>query len=130
MLTTSQWKAALPAVRAFAFVLALGTTIVGASGEPESGQGKPSFAIQPQTYEGMITDTHCGAKHSTAIGETATDCTIICIRAGEHFVLVDGDTTYLLDGDLFVLKRAAGKRVRIIGSLNGKTISVTAVVTT
>jgi hypothetical protein len=78
----------------------------------------------------MITDTHCGAKHSAVIGATATDCTIRCVRAGEQFVLVDGETIYLLDGDLGALKRVAGQRVRIVGTLNGKTISVTAVATT
>ena len=97
---------------------------------PEILQSGPSPAIPSQTYEGVITDTHCGAKHSAAIGATATDCTIRCVRAGEQFVLVDSETIYLLEGDLGALKRVAGQRVRIVGTLNGKTISVTAVATT
>jgi hypothetical protein len=59
----------------------------------------------------------------------AADCTVGCVRGGEQFALVDGDTTYLLEGDLVTLKRVAGQRVRIVGALNGKKISVTAVVT-
>jgi hypothetical protein len=52
------------------------------------------------------------------------------VYAGEQFVLVDGETTYVLDGDVVALKRVAGQRVRIVGTLNGKKISVTSVVNT
>jgi len=76
----------------------------------------------------MITDSYCGAKHSTAIGRAATDCTLICVHGGEQIVLVDGDTTYLLEGDVIALKRLAGQRARIVGTLNGGKISVTSVV--
>jgi hypothetical protein len=102
----------------------------GASTEPESDQARPFSVIQRQTYEGVITDTECGAKHSAAIGGTAGDCTVVCVRRGWQFVLVDGDTSYLLEGDPVVLKQVAGRRVRIIGTLNGEKISVTSVVTT
>jgi hypothetical protein len=113
---------------AFALVIAtLGAVAGAAAGEPESGQSSPSSSAQ--TFEGMITDTRCGAKHSATLGGTATNCTLACVRGGEQFVLVDGDTTYLLEGDVMVLKRGAGQRVRIVGTLNGKKISVTSVVT-
>jgi len=77
----------------------------------------------------MITDTQCGAKHSAAIGKMAADCTVACMRGGGQCALVDGDTTYLLEGDPVTLKRVAGQRVRIVGAVNGRTISVTSVVT-
>ena len=77
----------------------------------------------------MITDTRCGAKHSAVIGKTAADCTVACVRGGQQFILVDGETIYLLEGDLVVLKRVAGQRARISGTLNGKKISVTSIVT-
>jgi len=77
----------------------------------------------------MVTDTRCGAKHSAVIGRTATDCTIICVRAGGQFVLIDGDASYELEGGSVALKQVAGQRARIIGTLNGKTISVEAVMT-
>jgi hypothetical protein len=92
-----------------------------------SGQSGPSSPIPLETYEGIITDTHCSAKHSAVIGKTAADCTILCVRAGEQFALVDGDTTYILDGDLVALKRVAGQRVKITGALSGGKISVTAI---
>jgi len=128
------WIETIALATAIACALALVIAVVGAvagaaAAEPESGQASPPSAIRLQTYEGMITDTQCGAKHSAAIGKTAADCTLVCVRGGEQFILVDGDTIYLLEGDLVVLKRAAGQRVRISGILNGKKISVTSVVT-
>jgi uncharacterized low-complexity protein len=72
------WIETFALVSAIAFVLALViATLVAIAGaaaeESESGQSRPSSTAR--TYEGMITDSHCGAKHSAAIGRTATDCT-------------------------------------------------------
>jgi hypothetical protein len=78
-------------------------------------------------YEGMITDTRCGAKHSVAIAKTAADCTLACVHAGEQFALISGDQVYVLRGDVGLLKPYAGQRVRVFGTLNGRTISVTSV---
>ena len=86
-----------------------------------------SGAVQLQTYEGVVTDTHCGAKHSAAIAETAADCTRVCVHAGDHFALVDGEKMYVLEGERDALKRAAGERVKVIGTQNGNTISVVSV---
>lgn len=85
--------------------------------------------LQGQKYEGMITDTHCGARHSAAIGLSAADCARACVHGGNSFALVDGDTVYVLDGDAATLKKMAGQRVHIIGTLNGNKISVSAVTT-
>jgi len=113
---------------ALALVIAvLGAVAGAAAAEPELGQASPPPAIRLQSYDGMLTDTKCGAKHSAAIGKTAADCTLMCVRGGEQFVLVDGDTIYLVDGDPVILKRAAGQRVRINGTLNGKKISAASV---
>ena len=87
------------------------------------------------TISAFLLGNNCGASSlirsggNAAIGKTAADCTLVCVRGGEQFIFVDGDTIYLLEGDLVVLKRAAGQRVRISGILNGKKISVTSVVT-
>jgi hypothetical protein len=85
-------------------------------------------SVQPQqTYEGIVTDTHCGAKHSAAIGKTATDCARACVHGGAEFALVDGDTIYRLDGELMLLKRLAGQRVRVVGTLTGDRLKVTSI---
>jgi len=115
-----------------AFGLALALAIVGgavvASGQtPEPPQSVSPPAARQQTFAGMVTCSHCLAKHSAEIGANATDCARVCIRDGAKFTLVDGDQTYILEGDPAALNRVAGQRVRIVGARNGDTITVASV---
>jgi hypothetical protein len=80
-----------------------------------------------QRYEGMVTCSHCGAKHSPGIAMNASDCTRICVHGGANFSLIDGDAVYTLQGDLEQVKKVAGQRATIIGALKGKTIQVSSV---
>ncbi len=107
------------------FLATLGAAAGAAGVKPASEP--PPHPSAPQSYEGIITDSHCGAKHSAAVGMGAADCTRACVHSGESFALVDGDKTYNLEGEAAALKRVAGQRVKIVGTLNGKTISVAAV---
>ena len=109
---------------------ALGAVAGAAAGEPESGQYASPSAVRLQTFEGLITDTQCGARHAAAIGKAPADCTRACVHGGEQFALVDGDALYVIEGDPLMLKAAAGQRVRISGVLNGKKISATSVLKT
>jgi hypothetical protein len=95
--------------------------------QPQASLAKPAPAVPPQAYQGMITDTRCGAKHSAAIGMTAADCARVCVHGGEQFALIDGETVYVLEGEPAALKHVAGQRVRIVGTLTGKRISVESV---
>ena len=109
---------------------ALGAVLGGAEVSPPTPASQPSAGPGPgqqQTYEGMVTDSRCGAKHQSSIGKTATDCTRACVHAGSQFALVDGDNTYLLEGRPLELKRAAGQRSTITGTLRGNTIMVSSV---
>ena len=94
----------------------------------EASAAQPNPA-QEQTYEGMITDTHCGARHEASIGRTASDCTRACVHGGAQFALVNGDKIYILSGDLARLKLSAGQRSKIVGTLNGETITVSSITT-
>jgi hypothetical protein len=76
------------------------------------------------TYTGMITCSQCGARHPAASAKTATDCTRTCVHSGAQFVLVEGDKTYLLNGDLAPLKKLAGQRATIVGAMTGNTITI------
>jgi hypothetical protein len=116
-----------------AFGLALALAFVGAvvvafgqTAEPPQSTAQPD---RQQTYVGMVTCSRCFAKHSAKIGATATDCARVCIRDGANFTFVNGDRTYLLEGDPAALKRVAGQRVQIVGALNGGTITVASVAT-
>jgi hypothetical protein len=129
---------------ALALVIAtLGAAAAAVGGHPKSEQAKSeqaqaepaaespsaaslSLALQ-QTHEGMVTCSRCGAKHSATLGRTAVDCSITCVRAGATFALVDGDKTYMLDGASDRLKKVAGRRARIMGSVRGNRINVSSV---
>jgi len=100
-------------------ILAAGTAAVtGRDGANESGS---------RIYEGMVTCTRCGAKHSAKLARTASNCTLTCVHGGARFALVDGDKLYQLDGDENVLKRLAGQRARVVGVMRGDAITVTAI---
>lgn len=95
--------------------------------QSDSAQRAQSPTVQPETYEGMLTDTRCGAQHSSAVGMSASSCVRVCVHSGEHFALVDGEKMYSLEGQEAALKRLAGERVKIVGALNGSILSVTSV---
>lgn len=119
---------------AVALLIATLGAAVAFTGQPASGQKIEAPAAPPspsvpqayptQAYEGMVTCSMCGAKHSAKLGENAADCTTSCVRAGATFSLIDGDKVYQLDGDLGLLKKVAGQRARIIGIARGNTIQV------
>jgi hypothetical protein len=107
---------------AIAILVATLGAAAGASSEAAARQETPS--TEGRTYEGMVTCSRCGARHSRALGQTAADCSRLCVRSGASFALVDSDTTYLLEGDLGTLGGLAGKRARVFGELNGNTIRI------
>lgn len=109
-----------------ACALALLFAILGAAAgaSPGPGAGQDLSISRAQTYEGMVTCSRCGARHSVVLGQTAADCVRSCVRDRASFVLVGPDATYVLDGDLGVLGRLAGQRARIVGELSGNTIKI------
>ena len=109
---------------ALALLLATLGTAAWSAEEPASAAQTSSAQ---QTYEGVITDTRCGAKHNASIAQAAGDCTRVCVHGGDQFALVDGEKMYVLEGEPAALKRAAGERVKIMGTLNGDRISVESV---
>ncbi|MFZ0861354.1 MAG: hypothetical protein WCA27_13905 [Candidatus Sulfotelmatobacter sp.] len=130
MRTYRVWIEILLLGTAIACALALLIATVGAAAGATAGEAaaRPgSSSTTARTYEGMVTCSRCGPKHSDALGQTAADCARNCVRGGASFVLVERDATYLLEGDLGVLGRLAGQRARIVGELNGKTIRISSV---
>ena len=109
----------------FATLGAAASVAVGANVSP---QAAPANA--EQTYQGMVTCSQCGAKHSSKLGKAPADCVRACVSGGARFSLVDGDETYLLDGELPLLKKVAGQRVRVVGAISGRTIKVSSIAST
>jgi hypothetical protein len=89
--------------------------------------GQAESAVAQQTYEGMVTCSHCGARHNAFLGRTASDCSRVCVRGGATFALVDGDRTRQLDGDLSAISKYAGQRARVVGALRAQTIQVSSI---
>jgi len=109
---------------AVALMLALLFATLGAAASAASGEHESAGSNAQQAFEGMVTCSKCGAKHSASLDHSASACVRICIHAGANFALVDDDSLYFLEGDQIALKKVAGQRARITGVLNGRTIKV------
>lgn len=109
---------------ALAILIATLGAFAGAATVESGEQNDSSEPSLQQTYEGMITCSRCGARHSAEFARTATNCARICVHSGASFELVQGESTYLLQGNLEALKRVAGQRARVVGRRSGHTIEV------
>ena len=109
---------------ALLIVLGVAAVVLGVAAVAAAQSSAPPPAPPQESYEGVVTDTHCGAKHQASIRKNAADCARSCVHAGSQFALVDGDKTYILTGDPERLKDAAGRRVKVVGTLSGETIAV------
>ena len=85
-----------------------------------------SGAAETQQFVGLISDDVCpkGDHSQMQMGPTAADCAAACVSAhGAVYVLYDGKTAYRLIGGP-PLEQFAGKKVRVVGSLNAKTQTI------
>jgi hypothetical protein len=79
-----------------------------------------------RTFTGTITDNMCGkAGHSQMrMGPTDAECTTACVSAhGATYVLYDGKNVYALS-DQRTPETFAGQRVRVVGTLDSKTMTI------
>ena len=117
--------------------LAFAVVIAGASvalANHQSAQAEESQGIEPatpaqagdKTFSGMITDSHCGARHMRNTSQNSTDCARACVRKGSTYVLVDGGRRYTLIGGDAALAELAGQRANVTGTRQGDTIMVDA----
>lgn len=117
--------------------LAFAVVIAGASvalANHQSAQAEEPQTVQPvtavptgaKTFSGMITDSHCGARHMRNTRQNSMDCTLACVRKGSTYVLVDGGRRYTLIGGDSALAQLAGQRANVTGTRQGDTIIVDA----
>jgi hypothetical protein len=79
--------------------------------------------VPGQTFSGTITDAHCGPRHADSkLG--ASECARMCVRNGSRYIFVEGGRKYEIAGNSWRWGRLAGKRVSLIGVLNGDSIKV------
>ena len=84
-----------------------------------------TIAPPSHSYVGKITDSMCATADHDQVRKGPTDaaCTVACVRLGASYVLYDGKATYLL-GDQMAPEAYAGKRVRVIGTLDPQTKTI------
>ncbi len=76
-----------------------------------------------KTFVGSIGDSMCGAKHMMP-GESDKDCTIGCVKEGAKYILIDPSGKIYQLSDQKKPAQFAGAKVKVMGTLNGETISV------
>ncbi len=76
------------------------------------------------TFNGMVTDSHCGARHLRNSHLSSAECARACVRKGASYVLVDGERRYALTGGEEMLSKLVGTRVNVTGTRQGDTILV------
>jgi hypothetical protein len=118
--------ATLGAALAFALIVAGGSVALASrqqSDDQASAELVPHSA-ELQTFRGMVTDSHCNARHLRNSGLGPAECARLCLRRGASYVLVDGERRYRLEGDPQLLEHLVGTRVSVHGTRQGETISV------
>ena len=107
-----------------AVLVASASLAFGFSGVPAN---PPQAANPPVSFSGLISDSHCGAKHETETGNLPARCARVCSRRGASYVVVSGDTTYRLVGSVTTFDAFAGQRAQVNGTLDGDTLTVTSI---
>ena len=111
---------------------ALLTLVLGAAlAAPVSSwaQNSSTAKATEKTLVGYISDSMCGLKHMSGMGDDK-NCTLVCVKGGSKFVLADRDHKRVYNLDKAGQEKArefAGQKVKVIGTLNGKTIRVRAI---
>jgi hypothetical protein len=126
----------LAAAITFAIIVAGGSVALAshqgadANSGSEAPRGAAPLTPAPQVgtkFSGMITDSHCGARHMSSSRQNSAECARACFRKGAGYVLIDGDRRYTLVGAEDALAKLAGERVNVFGNLRGDTIIVDSV---
>jgi hypothetical protein len=74
-------------------------------------------------FKGVISEEHCGLKHSEA-SEAAKKCVTGCMKKGSTPVLVSGGKVYKLSDASKVTEAMYGQNVVVKGTASGDTITV------
>ena len=140
-----QWISLIGFCLATVVAIAIGLAIViaGASvalASHQNDQNEQSQSDSPQTaaattvtptpaqsgtlFTGMITDSHCGARHMRNSHMNSTECVRACYRKGASYVLIDGEKRYVLIGGDGQVSKLAGERANVTGTRQGDSILV------
>ena len=83
--------------------------------------GLLAAAAGPQTFNGVITDTMCGANHKPMNVTPDSKCVLECVKKhGSKYALLVGANVYVLS-DQQTPEKFAARKVKVTGALNEKT---------
>jgi hypothetical protein len=120
---------ALAAALVFAIIIAGGSVALASHQSAANKEGKDASPATPApqagtTFSGMITDSHCGARHMRRSNMTSAECARACFRKGASYVLIDGNRRYTLIGGEGALDKLIGERAKVTGTLQDDAIVV------
>ncbi len=75
------------------------------------------------TVTGVLTDDMCTRKHMMP-GKTNADCVHECINHGAEYVVASEGRVLRLSGNQELFSGLAGKKVKLLGSMKGRTLVV------
>jgi hypothetical protein len=82
------------------------------------------FAQERQTLTGVVSNTHCGLKHSTGNAGDA-GCVKMCVKDNNaSYALVAGGKLIKLDGMTAELENLAGQTAKLTGQVKGDSMHV------
>ncbi|HEV8366681.1 MAG TPA: DUF5818 domain-containing protein [Pyrinomonadaceae bacterium] len=109
--------------------ISLALVIVLTASVTSIGRNGKSNASAETSIVGYISDSHCGLHHMKGMGDDKA-CTLMCVKGGSKFVLADRDHKRVYQLDKAGQEKArefAGQKVKVTGTLRGRTIRVTGI---
>ena len=97
-------------------ILVLGATLLLAGG---------LAMASPDSWTGVVSDSHCGLKHSKA-SAAAAKCVEKCISGGSKYVLASGGKLYQVEPQE-KFQGMGGKEVKVTGTKEGDRITAESV---
>jgi len=88
-----------------------------------AGAAMSLAAAPPKTFTGVITDAMCGKDHAMMGVKPDSKCVLECVKDGSKYALIVGNDVYELS-DQKTPEKFAAQKVKVTGTLNGKTIQV------
>ena len=111
-------------VTAISVVLVLFTLSFGQATTPPPAPNRDDSAGDELT--GLVSDAICKGMHFRK-ALTPFSCTLKCVHDGADYVLVVGETFYILEGHRADLDKFAGGRATVRGHVNGDRFTVDSV---
>jgi Ni/Co efflux regulator RcnB len=84
----------------------------------------PLASAADKTWNGVISDSKCAAKHAKA-GDADQECVTKCAAGGAKYVFLAGGKSYeIANQDFAGLKDHGGHKVALTGEMKGDSITV------